>query len=290
MNRWNSIKKEINQQFSFFITIPALAWQFIFLYIPLLFLLALSFIKKTPQGIVISFDHFRHLFSSVHWIIIGRSLAMATTITILCLIVAYPVAYYIAHRSKRVRRILLFLLGIPFLVNLLVHIYAWFFVLEYHGIINTFLLKIGIIHQPLYLLNSSFAIALVMFHCYFPFMVLPIYTGLNRLDRNLLEAAADLGAKPWTTLRTVTLPLTLSGIREGVFLVLVPTFGEYAIPLLLGGAKKLYVGSLISDYFLVAQEPSLGSAFTVLSSVTLIIVVIITQFLLRKEIILKGAY
>ena len=286
----NEVKKTFLSQMPLFISAPAIIWQTMFLWAPLLFLIGTSILLVKNGFITVTLKHYASLYNALHWYVIARSLLLAFTTTALCIIVAYPVAYFVARRIKRGKTTFLFFLGIPFWVNFLIHVYAWFFVLDSNGIVNSLLMKLGIISTPLYLLNSALAIGLVTFYCYLPFMVLPIYTALERLDGNLLEAAADLGASPRISFRTITIPLTLTGIRAGVFLVFVASFGEYAIPILLGGGKKLYVGSLISDYYLLSQEPALGSAFTVLSSLVLIAAVLLIRLSLRKDVVLKGAY
>ena len=285
----NQIKKIFFMQMPLFISMPAFIWQMIFLWIPLIFLVGMSVFVKNG-GITLTLAPYASILNSMHFWVITRSLFLSSITTIICVVVAYPVAYYVARRIKRGKTIFLFFLSVPFWVNFLIHIYAWFFVLDSRGIINSILMKMGIISVPLHLLNSAFAICLVTFYCYLPFMILPIYTALERLDGNLFEAASDLGASPRITFRTITVPLTLTGIRSGVFLVFVASFGEYAIPVLMGGGKKLYVGSLISDYFLLSQEQALGSAFTVFSSIILLIMAILIHFILSKKVLLKGAY
>ena len=149
---------------------------------------------------------------------------------ILCFLIAYPLAYFIAFRGKKYKNGLLFLLLIPFWTNFLLHVYAWFYVLEKHGFFNNILLQAGVISEPLLLLNSPFAIMIMMVYYYLPFMVLPIYSSLERFNSSLIEASFDLGATWFQTFRRIILPLTMRGIRAGFFLVYIPSFGEFAIP------------------------------------------------------------
>ena len=149
--------------------------------------------------------------------------------------------------------------------------YAWFFVLDQGGIINSFLLLLGLIEKPLVLLNTRFAIIVVMVYCYLPFMVLPIYSSLARFNRNLLEASRDLGATDFETWYHIVLPLSLSGVISGFALVVIPSFGEFAIPGLMGGEKFIFVGSVISQYALGAQTMAFGTAFTVMSFCALLL-------------------
>lgn len=145
------------------------------------------------------------------------------------------------------------------------------------------LLNLGLISTPLMLSNNALAIFVVMLYCYLPFMIMPLYSSLEKIDPNLLEASADLGAAPWQTFWRITAPLSLPGVRTGILLVLVPTFGEFAIPALIGGSKSLYVGSLISYFYLVARDNSLGSAFTVFSGFALLIVAILVMYLFTQR-------
>lgn len=164
----------------------------------------------------------------------------------------------------------------------MVQVYSWFFVLEHNGLLNTILLKLGIIQQPLHLLNNTFAIYLVMVYCYLPFMIMPLYSALEKIDRRVFEAAADLGATQWQTFIRVTVPLSMAGIRTGFFLVFVPSFGELVVPILLGGGKQLFVGPLITQYFLSARNPALGAAFTCISCIMLLIAVGLLYLFFKK--------
>jgi ABC-type spermidine/putrescine transport system, permease component I len=152
----------------------------------------------------------------------------------------------------------------------LVHIYAWLFLLERDGLINKLLLSVGLISEPLFLSYSFGAMYVVMVYCYLPFMIMPLFSALEKIDKRLLEASADLGATPWQTFWRVTMPLSMPGIRTGLSLVLVPSFGEFIIPSLLGGSKYMLVGSLISYYFVIARNNGYGAAFTYVSALSLI--------------------
>ena len=208
---------------------------------------------------------------------------MALFTALSCLAIAYPVAYFLALRVKRYKNFLLFLFTLPFWTNFLVLVYAWFFLLEYNGLINTLLMKVGFISQPLHMANSFFAIGIVMVYCYVPFMLMPLYAVLEKFDPRLIESSFDLGANSWQTFKKVVLPASLPGIRTGFFLVFVPSFGEFAIPALLGGSKYMFVGSLISYYFLMARNIYLGAAFTVLSAVVLALVSFGIYLVLKRK-------
>lgn len=266
MNKDN-IRAQIEHEIPFFLSVPALVWQLLFFYIPTLLVIAVSFVKRTGLGFTL--DHYAYFLDfSFIWIIV-RSLGLALATSCMCLLVAYPVCYYLAVRVRRFQNVFLFFLILPFWTSLLVQVYSWFFVLDRYGLINTILQKLGFIQEPLPLLNNLFAVYVVMVYCYLPFMIMPLYAQLEKLNRRLLEASADLGATAWQTFWRVTVPLSLPGIKTGFFLVFVPSFGELVVPTLLGGGKHFFVGSLIAHYFLSAREPHSGAAFTVLSGLVL---------------------
>lgn len=280
------LKKSIAQEIPFFASLPALIWQVLFWCVPLFIIIYLSF---TKQG-ALTWQHYKALFQPIYFRIIFRSLFLALANALVCLVCAYPVAYFLGVYAKRWKQFLLFLLVLPFWTNFLVQVYSWFFLLERNGLINTVLMRIGLIAEPLNLSNSLFAVFLVMVYCYIPFMILPLYSIIEKLNITLLEASADLGGTPWQTFRRITLPLSMPGIKTGVLLVLVPSFGEFIIPALLGGSKYLMVGSLISHYFLIARDSSLGSAFTLFSGIILLIVALLFHWYVRVSFeTIKGA-
>jgi spermidine/putrescine transport system permease protein len=278
----SSIRSVISQELPLFMSMPALLWQILFFYVPLLFILGLSFIKTTDISLLFTVDHYSALLHPIYAVIIGRSLVLALVTATVCLLCAYPVAYFLAFQVRRFKNIFLFSFILPFWISLLVQVYAWFFVLEKYGIINRILLYLGISNAPIVLLNTPFAVYLVMVYYYLPFMILPLYSTLEKLDRKLIEASLDLGASPLKTFLRITLPLSVPGIRTGFFLVFVPSFGEFVIPGLMGGAKQYYVGSLILHYFLISRQPFMGAAFTCLSALALCTIVFIIYRYFRR--------
>jgi spermidine/putrescine transport system permease protein len=271
------MNKVFSKYSNFFVGTPAIIWQIIFLYFPLFFIIILSFLKISEHGIIehFSLHNYSIFFSSMYIRVFLRSLALALFTAISCLFIAYPVAYYLAFARRRIQNILLFLLIVPFWTNFLLHIFAWFFVLERDGVLNNILRSLNIIQTPLHFLNSLFAIGLMMIYYYLPFMVFSLYASLERFDRRLLEASLDLGATWFQTIKRIMIPLTLPGIKTGFFLVLVPAFAEFAIPELMGGDRIMFVGSVISYYILGSQTISLGAAFTLISSIILLAVILI---------------
>ncbi len=272
------------QDIPFICSMPAIAWQIFFMVVPVGIIVYFSLIG--PE-FIITLEHYRGLLHSSYILIIFRSLLLAVMTGFTAFLLAYPVSYFIAMRAKKYKTVLLFFLTLPFWVNFLVQIYAWYFLLEHNGLINTFLLKIGFISEPLMLSNSLFAIFLVMVYCYLPFMIMPLYNMLEKIDLRLLEASSDLGATPWQTFYRVTFPLSMPGVKTGLLLVMIPAFGEFVIPSLLGGGKNMLVGTLISYFFLVARNNASGAAFTCLSALALLLTIILFYAVSRLWIVSK---
>jgi spermidine/putrescine transport system permease protein len=268
-----------SSDFSFFMAIPALLWQIIFCFLPLLLIAALSFIDISQ--LTFTLKHFSSIINHPHFKMIFWSLSLSFFTTLACLLFGYPLAYYIARRIENYKNLFLFFLVIPFWTNLLILVYSWIFILERSGIFNTFLQTLGLIQEPLVILNSMNAVYLVTFYCYLPFMVLPLYNALEKIDPALLEASADLGATPTQTFFKVIVPGTWSGIRTGCFLVFVPVFGEFTIPLLMGGDKYMFVGNCISHYVFTALNLPRGAAFTILSCCALTVGILFLIGLLK---------
>lgn len=271
-----NLKKAFKTQVPFALVVPAFLWQILFFYLPIVFVLVASFftVDKFGSYTGLTLEHYKFFFNPVYFKIIFKSLLLASFNSAICFLVGYPVAYYIAFKADRIKNILIMLLLLPFWTNFLLHIYAWFFVLEKSGFVNNILLYLGIINEPLELLNTFFAIMLGMVYSYLPFMVLPIYSVLEQLNKKLVEASLDLGATIWQTFIRVILPLSASGVISGMFLVFVPSFGEFAIPELMGGEKYIYAGNVISKFILGGKTLALGAAFTVLSSICLVITIL----------------
>lgn len=265
------LKTRWDREKAFFAVVPAFIWQFLFFYIPIALMVIMSFICYYPSlGVqVLSFDLYKNFLSSTYLVIMFKSLLLACVNGFLCFLFGYPLAYFIVFKAGRLKSLFLFLLILPFWTNFLLHIYSWFFLLDRAGIINYALKLAGIIKEPLYLLNSFFGIILLMVYCYLPFMVLPIYSALERFDKKLLEASRDLGASRLQTWYYIVLPLSMTGVVSGFFLVFVPSFGEFAIPGLMGGEKYLFVGSVIAQYALGHKTMTSATAFTVMSFVFL---------------------
>jgi putrescine transport system permease protein len=227
----------------------------------------------------ITFANFARLFGDPIFLLayIGSLKAAALT-TVLCALLGYPLAYAVAAARPSIRPSLLILMTIPFWTSFLVRIYAWIGILKDNGLLNNLLIWLGIISHPLRILNTTLAIYIGMLYCYLPFFLLPLYAVLEKLDGTLMEAAGDLGARPFTTFWTVTLPLSLPGVYAGALLVFVPATGEYLIPKLLGGSINLMIAPVLWDSFFVARDWPIASAATV----TLVVILLLPLALVER--------
>ena len=244
---------------------PAGFWLFFFFLVPLGIVLVYSFTQRGVYGGIewaFSLENYARALDPLYVKILWRSLGMALFTTIFCLLCGYPFAYFIAFAPARLKNLLLILLIIPFWTNFLIRTYAWIVILQEEGLINSLLLSIGVIRQPLNLLYTPTSVMLGMVYGYLPFMVLPLYSSLEKLQPALLEASMDLGANRLKTFLHVTLPLTAPGIAAGIVLVFIPTIGEFIIPDILGGAKTVLIGNLITNQFLTARDWPFGAAIT----------------------------
>ncbi len=277
-------KDAVKKERPFFGVSLAFVWQTIFFYLPLIFIILMSFIKQCNAALhhSFTFENFAYFFNLTYFYVIFRSILLASANSILCFFVGFPVAYFLAFKAGRFKNLFLFLLILPFCTNFLLHIYSWFYVLEKSGFLSNLLLFLGIIREPVSFLNSYWTVLGVMLYCYLPFMVLPIYSALERFNKNILEASADLGATFWQTWFRITLPLSLNGLKSGFFLVFVPSFGEFAIPGLVGGDRYVFVGTVITQFILSSCSMNLGAAFTLISSLALIGFIALVYVLGRK--------
>ncbi len=253
----------LREELPFFLATPAILWQIFFLYIPFLMMIVFSFMSFTDSGFQYSLtlSHYLRLLKPVYLKIIISSFSLALLTSGLCLLIGYPVAYFIAIKVRKWRMLLLLLIIIPSWANLIVQVYAWFFLLDPNGILNNLLFAFGMISKPLRTLNTIYAILIGMVYVFLPFMILPIYAVVSKMNKRLLEASSDLGASRTTTFIKIIIPLSMPGIYTGFLLVFIPVFGEFAIPTLLGGSKNAFWGTVIVEKFLVLRDWASGFAF-----------------------------
>lgn len=248
---------------------------------PLAIVAAYSLLTRGPYGGVAlpwTAENYARFVDPLYGAVLLRSLLMASAATALCLLLGFPLALFLSRAQKR-RGLYLFLVVLPFWSSFLVRTYAWIFLLRDTGLVNTALMRIGAIRQPLPLLYNDGAVLLGLVYGYLPFMVLPLYATLERLDRALFEAAADLGAKPLATLTRVVIPLSAPGIRAGVALVFIPCVGAYLTPDLLGGGKTVMIGTLVQNQFTTARDWPFGSAVSL--ALMGVVVALVAVFLRR---------
>ncbi len=212
------------------------------------------------------------------------SLKMAAVSTVCCLLIGYPMAYYIARSEPRTRNILMMAVMLPFWTSFLIRVYAWIGILKDDGLLNHALMALGVIHSPLRLYHSDIGVYIGMVYSYLPFMVMPLYAHLCKMDLTLLEAAYDLGAKPWVAFTRITLPLSKNGIIAGSLLVFIPAVGEYVIPELLGGADTLMLGRVMWDEFFNNMDWPMASAVTVAMVLLLLVPMALFQYYQVKEL------
>ena len=262
---------------------PAAAFTVVLFLIPLSIVIGYSFLTRGVYGGVVgpwTFENYQRLFDPLYGVILWRSLVMSITATALCLLIAFPLALFIARADARWKNIYLYLVILPFWTSFLVRTYAWMFLLRDSGLINSILLSLRIINEPLPLLYNETAVVVGLVYGYLPFAVLPLFSNLDRLDKNLLEAAADLGAKPWQTIRHIVIPLCAPGLRAAGILVFIPCLGAYLTPDLLGGGKSIMIGNLIQNQFTTARDWPFGSA---ISLALMALVMILLMALLRRD-------
>jgi putrescine transport system permease protein len=262
----------------FVIGVP-FAWLAVAFLVPFLIVLRISMTEMesagNPFGSVMTYvDGFvtlkikvsNYLYlaqDDLYWKTYASSLKYASVTTLICLFVGYPFAYFMARASSTIRPVLMMLVMLPFWTSFLLRIYAWKGILANRGILNDLLLTLGLIQAPLQMMNTPFSLMIGMVYAYLPFMILPLYANLVKMDVRYLEAAADLGATPMQTFWRITVPLSKSGIIAGSMLVFIPAVGEYVIPELLGGPETLMIGKVLWDEFFTNNDWPLASAVTV---------------------------
>jgi spermidine/putrescine transport system permease protein len=253
-------------------------WLGVFALAPLLMMLLTSLLTSDSEKLAklpVTISNYSHLFNHVYLQIFLQSFSLAVSVTLLCLLLAYPFSYVIARSKSKYKTVLLLLVIIPFWTSSLIRTYAIMAILKAKGILNSLLLALGIIHQPLHILYTSTAVLIGCVYDLLPFMILPLYANMEKLDESLLEAARDLGASKLRTLFKIIVPLTLPGIIAGSILVFLPAMTMFYIPVLLGGARNMLVGNLIENQFLVANNWPTGAAISVFITILMCLMVFV---------------
>lgn len=258
-------------RFSRFLKLPMYLWTIAFVFVALLYLIGLSFLTRGELvGVTdqVTFANYLRLAAPEYVKVLLLSLRLAVVTTLICAVIGYPFGYLVARLSPRARSVVLLLMIVPFWTNALIRIYGWRILLTASGPINTLLLQLGMIQQPLKLLYNDGAVLLGMVYALLPFMILPSFTTVDKLDFTTVEAARDLGATPWHAFVTVTLPLTLSGLMAGCVLVFIPSMGLFFLNDLLGGSKTVLAGGLIQQLINSRDLPMAAALSVLLLAVT----------------------
>lgn len=274
-------------------------WLVLFFAVPFVLVLKISFanaqlsvppytdlvlIKDGVVNFAFQLGHYLFLLQdSLYAATYLSSLKMAAISTVFCLLIGYPMAYYIARSNPATRNLLMMAVMLPFWTSFLIRVYAWIGILKDDGLLNHFLIGIGMISTPLRLYHSDAGVYIGMVYSYLPFLVMPLYAHLVKMDLTLLEAAYDLGAKPWTVFFRITLPLSKNGIIAGCLLVFIPAVGEYVIPELLGGADTLMIGRVMWDEFFNDVDWPMASAVTVAMVLLLLVPMAVFQYYQVRE-------
>jgi putrescine transport system permease protein len=275
-------------------------WLLLFFLVPFLLVVKISFadlqlgippytelttIKDGVIHVALDLSHYAFLLTdSLYFATYVNSVVVAAISTVLCLLLGYPMAYYIARSNPATRNILMMAVMLPFWTSFLIRVYAWIGILKNNGLLNNFLMSIGLIHTPVELYHTNTAVYIGMVYSYLPFLVMPLYAHLVKMDLTLLEAAYDLGAKPWKAFWQITLPLSKNGIIAGCLLVFIPAVGEYVIPELLGGANTLMIGRVMWNEFFDNADWPMASAVTCAMVLLLLVPMALFQYSQAKEL------
>ena len=230
-----------------------------------------SWYAEHALAIRLNFNNYAFLFTDkLYADAFLNSVKVALVSTILCLLIGYPMAYGMARARPRTRNVLLLLVVLPFWTSQLLRVYAWIGLLKANGVINNVLIRLGVIHNPLALLYTPFAMYVGIVYSYLPFVILPLYANIEKMDWQLIEAAEDLGCRPWQAFYKITLPLSRNGILAGSMLVFIPAVGEFVIPTLLGGPNSLMIGRILWDEFFSNRAWPVASAVAILMLLLLV--------------------
>jgi spermidine/putrescine transport system permease protein len=265
---------------------PMMGWLLLFVIVPTLMLVVISFCERDSLGRVVysfNFDNYIRAFDWKWLKILGISVWYAFLTTVICLILGYPVAYFIGRSSERVRGLLIMLVMIPFWTSFLIRTYAWISILAQDGLLNALLMTLQITSAPIGFMYTPFAVVLGLVYNFLPFMILPIYTSVEKLDGSLIEAAYDLGARPARVFAQVVLPLTQPGIAAGILLVFVPAIAMFAITTLMGGGTNPTIGEVIHNQFTRARNQPFGAALGVLLLAIFIFSLWLSRRMRREE-------
>lgn len=280
------------------IAVPSI-WLLVFLLLPFLYVLKISLaesiLAQPPFTDLVTFDkatlhialhlgnYLRLVAASGFWVALLSSIQLAFSATVLCILIGYPIAYALSQCSPNLRGLLFLIIILPYWTSFLLRAYAWINILQNNGIINQFLMWTGITHSPIRLIYNNFSVYLGIVYGYLPYFILPTYATLIKLDKRLLEAASDLGARAWQRFFKVTLPLSMPGVLAGALLVFIPAMGEVVIPEILGGLHTLLIGNIIWQQFFTANNWCVAAALSVVMLIILVLPIVWLQRIERRR-------
>ena len=270
-----------NKIIRFIFTFPVIVYSIFLIFLPLVYIFIISFFESDSYGGMIknfTLNNYHELFNSVYIGIFLKSFLIALITTFFCIIISYPFVLAISRKNKRIQKILITLVMVPFLTNSLIRMYGFIVLLRKYGVINQVLMNLGIIHDPINLMYNNFGILIGMIYTLLPFMILPLYSSVSAIDKSLIEAASDLFASRFKIFCKVIFPSTIPALFNGSLMVFTPALGYFFIVDILGGGKIMILGSLIKNQFLTARNWPFGAAI----SVALILITFIFIYLYRK--------
>ena len=258
--------KKNNNIFKFLFTSPAIIYTTILIFLPLLYILFLSFCKSDSYGGIIyefNLNNYLMIFDITYMKVLLKSSLIGLITTLICICISYPFALFLREKEEKTRDLMTKLVMIPFLTNSLIRTYGWIVILRKNGVINNFLTGLNIIDNPLQLMYNNLGIIIGMVYTLLPFMLLPVCSSVFKIDKSLIEAGRDLGAKPLQIFKNIIVPQTISGVFNGALMVFIPAIGYFFIADILGGGKVMIIGNLIKNQFLTARNWPFGSAISI---------------------------
>ena len=246
--------------------VPVSLWMVLFVAVPIGYIFIMSFLEQgdfSAVKLAFTLDNYREMANPLNLAVFGKSIVIATVTTVLCLLIAYPFAFFVAQKSTITKTVCMAFVMIPFMVSSLIRLFSWITILRRDGILNTVLMDIGLIHAPVQLCYNMIGAVIGLVYTLLPFMILPLYSSIEKLDPSLLEAASDLGAQLLQRFVKVILPLTFPGIFAGIIMVFIPTLGLFFVTDVMGGQKVQVIGNLIQNQFVTARNWPAGAALSI---------------------------
>lgn len=257
------MKKE---KIKYLLLFPIIAYSLLLIILPLIYIFFISFMKSDSYGGIIytfNINNYLEIFNIVYVKVFLKSFIIATISTFICILISYPFTYFISQKKGYIKNVLITLIMIPFLTNSLIRTYGWIILLRKHGLINEVLLSLGIIKIPFNLMYNNFSIIIGMVYTLLPFMILPLYSSMEKINPKVIDAASDLGASKIRTFFEIIIPYTKTGLFNGIIMVFIPCLGYFFISDLLGGGKLMILGNLIKNQFLTARNWPFGAAISI---------------------------